>query len=106
MGEHRVRCAEQAQQRAGRHLEDHCAQRHDGGRHQQREPRSLLNALAAARAIVVAHDGHQRVGDAEHGHEHKALQLEIHAEHGNSRLGESDEDFVHARKSSRCRCSA
>ena len=93
---HGGRGVEQPQQGPGAQLEHKGARGHNGKRHHGGNAHGVGDALLFARAVVVAHNGHQRVGDAEDGHEHKALQLVIDAEHVYGRLGEGDENFVHA----------
>ena len=77
-----------------------CAMReaddHDADGVAGREPQRAGDAVRLARAIVVADNGHHAVVETEHRHEHKALQLEVDAEHGHRRAGEADEDGVHA----------
>src|SRR5699024_6132956 len=89
--------AEHGQQLTGEQLEDNGAHSHHTEHGHHADLDGGENALFAAGAVVVAHDGHQRVGQTEAGHKHKALQLEIDAQHRNGRLGKADEDLVHAK---------
>ena len=56
----------------------------------------LFDALFVAGAVIVTNDGHERIREAEAGHEHKALQLEVYAPAPTRRFRKGDQDFVHA----------
>ena len=47
-------------------------------------------------AVIIAYNGNHTVIQAENGHKHKALQLEINAENSRRGLGKSYQDFIHA----------
>ena len=88
---------EEAEQRAGDELKERAAHAHDGNGRDGREAHGLAHAVELSRAVVVGHDGDHRVVEAEAGHEDEALQLEIRAEDRGRRLGEGDEDVIHAK---------
>ena len=54
-----------------------------------------MDALRLLRTVVIGDDWHHAVIQAEHRHEHKALELEVNAEHGDRRGRIRDEDHVH-----------
>ena len=57
----------------------------------------FFHAVRPAGTVVVADDGHHAVVQAENGHEHEALQLEVDAKHRHRRSREGHEDQVHAK---------
>ena len=95
-GEHFVRRREHPQQRFGDELEERAADAHDADGREDCQADGLAHAVEFLRAVVVRHDGHHRVVEAEARHEDEALELEVSTEHRGRRLGERDENFVHA----------
>ena len=57
----------------------------------------FFHAVRSAGTVVVADDGHHAVVQAKDGHEHEALQLEVHTEHRHRCGREAHEDQVHAK---------
>ena len=96
-GQHGVAGGKDAQHLPGCELEDAEACQHDtfGVAHRQLD--GLFHTVRSAGTIVVADDGHHAVVQAENGHKHKALQLEVDAEHRHRRSGEGHQDQVHAK---------
>ena len=54
-----------------------------------------MDTIWLLRAVVIGNDRHHAVIEAEHRHEHKALELEVDTEHGDRRGGIRNEDHVH-----------
>ena len=95
-GQHLLRRGEEAQQRGRDGLKEQAAHAHDGDGRRHRQAEGPLHPVHPSRAVVVADDGHHGVVQAEDRHEDEALQLEVGPEDGGGRLGEADEDLVHA----------
>ena len=95
-GEHLLRGVEEHQQLLGEELENQASHSHDGHGGADGQLDGPLHPGQAGGAVVIADDGHHAVVQAEHRHEDEALKLEVCAEHGGGRLGEGEEDLVHA----------
>ena len=95
-GQQRVAGVKDAQQLGGEQLHDDHAHQHDAGGVGGGQLDGGQHPLGLAGTVVVAQNGHHAVVHAEHGHEHKALQLEVHAEEGHGGAGEVHQDAVHA----------
>ena len=95
-GKHGVTGGKDAQHQPGCELEDAEARQHDALGVAHRQLDGLFHAVRAAGAVVVADDGHHAVVQAENGHEHEALQLEVDAEHRHRRGREGHQDQIHA----------
>ena len=54
-----------------------------------------LARLAQMRAVVVAHNGHQAVAQAEHRHKDEGLQLKVRAQHVDGHVAKAQQDHVH-----------
>lgn len=97
--EHGVRGVEDLQQRPGNGPEDDHAQHHDAGGVDGAALDGLHHPQPVLGPVVIGHDGHHAVVQAEHRHEDEAVELEVNAEgRGRRLLGGvvRDEDLVHA----------
>ena len=95
-GQHLLRRGKEAQQRGRDGLKEQAPNAHDDDGRRHRQAEGPLHPVHPSRAVVVADDGHHGVVQAEDRHEDEALQLEVGPEDGGGRLGEADEDLVHA----------
>ena len=93
--EHCVRGVKHQQQLLRDELEHEQTNHHDRNGVDHAEADRLVDTLRLLRTVVIGNDRHHAVIQTEHRHEHKALELEVNAEHGNRRGGIRDEDHVH-----------
>ena len=87
---------EQVQQDMGGELEGQQTGQHDSYRSSHTELDGLDDPVRTACPVVVGHDGHHAVIQAEYRHEDEGLELEIDAKHRGGGGGEGDQDLVHA----------
>lgn len=93
--QHGVRGVKHQQQLFRNELEYEQTDHHDRDGVDHAEADRLMDTLRLLRAIVIGNDRHHAVIQTEHRHEHKALELEIDAEHRDCRGRKRDEDQVH-----------
>ena len=88
---------EQVDEHVGEELEDQQPHGHDAHRVAHAELDGGGDAVGPPGTVVIGHDGHHAVVQAEHGHEDEGLQLEIDTEHSGGRGSEGQQDLVHAK---------
>ena len=97
--EHGVRGVEDLQQRPGNGPEDDHAQHHDAGGVDGAALDGFHHPQPVLGPVVIGHDGHHAVVQAEHRHKDEAVELEVNAEGRGCRLLGGvigNEDLVHA----------
>ena len=94
--QHVVRRLKDAQQRPRAGLERRYARQHDAHGVQDTQLDRAHHPLRLLCAEVIGHNGDHTVVHAEDGHKDEALQLEVCAQDGSGRGGESNQDFIQA----------
>ena len=94
-GQHGLAGRKDGQDLVGQQLEDGKADQHNALGVEDGSLDGLFDPVGFAGAVVVADDGHHAVVQAEDGHKHKALELEVDAKDGHCRGREDHQDLVH-----------
>ena len=94
-GQHMLRGVKKPQEHRRAALEDPQAKGHNGRGVDHRQLHRLGHPLGFLGPVVIGHNGHQAIVQAEDRHEDEALKLEVHPQHRRSRGGKGDEDLVH-----------
>lgn len=94
--QHIVGSLEETQDGRGEELDHDQPHHHDGHGKDDADAHRVFEPLCFPRAVVVGHDGHHAVVEAEDRHKDEALYLNVDAQYGRGGGGKGDEDLVHA----------